>query len=447
MNSTTISPVTPITVGAADRDITFRRVIWRIIPFVTLIWFLAWLDRVNVGFAKLTMMSDLQWSDAVYGAGAGIFFIGYFFFEVPSNLLLQKIGAKKTIMRITIGWGVTCILMAWVQTTTQFYVLRFLMGAFEAGLQPGVILYLTYWLPTHRRGKALAVFVSASAISLVVGSPLAAFIMESMQGVSGFKGWQWLFILEGIPSILAGLAAYYLLTDRPRDARWLNAREKEHIETELAAEDQALGPREHSFFGSLRSIRMWALIMVFFCIVAGNATLVYYGPSLVKEVGFTDMQTLGWIMAGIYCCGWLGMVINGYLSDRNKEVHMHTAIAAAIGAIGLLLTAFFLAEKNAAGVIFSLALSAAGTMGAIPTFWQLPGRYLSGTAIVVGLAVINSIANLAGYFSPQLLGYLKTTTGQYSKGLTSIAIVEFMATALIFLVIRKLPGAISKGNK
>uniref|UniRef100_UPI00035F6EAA MFS transporter n=1 Tax=Herbaspirillum lusitanum TaxID=213312 RepID=UPI00035F6EAA len=194
MNTIAAAAPANIDTAAEERDVTFRRVVWRIVPFVTLIWFLAWVDRVNVGFAKLTMMSDLQWSDAVYGAGAGIFFIGYFIFEVPSNLALQKFGARKTIMRITIGWGITCVLMAWVQTATQFYFLRFLMGAFEAGLQPGVILYLTYWLPTHRRGKALGIFVSASAVSLVVGSPLAAYIMELSQGLGGFKGWQWLFV-------------------------------------------------------------------------------------------------------------------------------------------------------------------------------------------------------------------------------------------------------------
>ena len=324
------------------------------------------------------MINDLQWSDAIYGAGAGIFFLGYFFFEVPSNLLLQKIGAKKTIMRITIGWGLVCVLMAWVTTPMQFYILRFLMGAFEAGLQPGVILYLTFWLPTHRRGKALAFFVSASAISLMLGSPI-----------------------------------------------------------ELAAEDKALGPREHNIWASLRNPKLWVLIMVYFCVVAGNATLVYYGPSIVREVGFKDIKQLGWVMAGIYGCGWLGMVCNGWLSDRNKEIRFHTAIAAAIGATGLLPTAYFLGEKNLAGVVFSLALSSAGTMGAIPVFWQMPGRLLSGTAIAVGLALINSIANLAGYFSPQLLGYLKTTTGQYSQGLTMIACVEFVATALIIFFVAK----------
>ena len=422
---------------AAERDVTFRRIVWRIIPFVTLIWFLAWIDRVNVGFAKLTMMNDLQWSDAVYGAGAGIFFIGYFFFEVPSNLVLQRIGAKKTIMRITIGWGVTCLLMAWVTTPVQFYVLRFLMGAFEAGLQPGVILYLTFWLPTHRRGKALAFFVSASAISLIIGSPLAAYIMDTFNGAGNRHGWQWLFIIEGIPSIVAGLAAYFLITDSPAKSNWLSEREKAHVRYELAAEDQALGPREHSFWASLQSSRMWVVIMVYFGIVAGNSALVYYGPSIVREAGFTDIKTLGWVMSAIFACGWLGMIGNGWLSDRNKEVRYHTAIAAALGALGLLMAGYFVNEKNALGIVFSLALSAMGTMGAIPVFWQIPGQFLSGTAIVVGLAMINSIANLAGYFSPQLLGYLKSTTGRFGPGLMTIAAVELTAMILILVFVAK----------
>jgi MFS family permease len=425
------APPLPASAALNEHDATFRRVAWRIVPCVTLIWFLAWVDRVNVGFAKLTMMSDLHWSDAVYGAGAGIFFIGYFLFEVPSNMLLQKIGARKTIMRITIGWGVICVAMAWVQTPGQFYFLRFLMGAFEAGLQPGVILYLTYWLPAHRRGKALSVFVSASAVSLMIGSPLAAYIMELAQGAFGMQGWQWLFIIEGIPSVLAGIAALFILTDLPSRAKWLSEREKAHIAAEMADEERQLGPREHSFLASLKSAKIWLLIGVFFCIIAGNATLVYYGPSLVKEVGFTDIKTLGWIMGGIYACGWGGMVLNGWLSDRRQETRLHTAAAAAIGAVGLLLAAWCVGEKNAAGLIVALALSSAGTMGAIPIFWQLPGQYLSGNAIAIGLAVINSVANLAGYFSPQLLGYLKTSTGRYTQGLAGIALVEMLGALLI----------------
>ncbi|MFD2753718.1 MFS transporter [Comamonas terrae] len=418
-----------------ERDVTFGRLIWRLIPFLTLVWFLAWIDRVNVGFAKLTMMSDLQWSDAVYGAGAGIFFIGYFLFEVPSNLLLHRFGAKKTIMRITIGWGVTGILMAWVQTPLQFYVLRFLMGAFEAGLQPGVILYLTYWLPAHRRGKALAFFVSASALSLMLGSPIAAYLMEALHGMGNHAGWQWLFIVEGIPSVIAGIAAYFLLSDTPAQARWLSDREKQHVREELRAEEQALGEREHSFWASMRNPRVLMLILIFFCIVAGNATLVFYGPSIVKSVGVTDLKALGWVMAGIYAFGWLGMVGNGWLSDRRKEVRWHTAAAAALGAIGLLLTALFLRQGSVAGVVASLALSSLGTMGSIPVYWQIPSRFLSATALVVGLAVINSVANLAGYFSPQLLGLLQTGSGSYAPGLLIIAAVEFCAAILVLLFV------------
>lgn len=428
-----------ITLQARDGtgDATFRKIVWRLIPFLTLIWFLAWIDRVNVGFAKLTMMDELGWSDAVYGAGAGIFFLGYFFFEVPSNLLLQRIGAPKTIMRIAIGWGLTCVMMAFVVSPWQFYLLRFLMGAFEAGLQPGVILYLTYWLPAHRRGKALAFFISASALSLMLGSPIAAFVMSHFDGTAGYSGWQWLFIIEGIPSVIAGCAAYFILSDKPGTASWLSATEKQHVEEEIALEARALSHREHNIWKSLSSPSMWALIMIFFCIVAGNSTLVFYGPSLVKEAGITDLATLGWIMSGIYLCGWLGMIGNGWLSDKTQEVRWHTAVAAALGAAGLLLCAVAVSNGNLVGVTLGLAMSAAGTMGAIPVFWKLPSFYMSGTAIVAGLAIINSIANLAGYFAPQLLGYLKQSTGHFATGLVMIAAVEFCAAVIIILGIRR----------
>ncbi|OFI37113.1 MFS transporter [Arthrobacter sp. SW1] len=433
MNSSPLSPPAPV----EDRNRTFRRVILRLIPFLTLVWFLAWIDRVNIGFAKLTMMDSLQWSEVVYGAGAGIFFFGYFFFEVPSNLLLQKIGAPKTIMRIALGWGVVSVLMAFVQEEWQFYTLRFLLGAFEAGLQPGVILFLTYWLPAHRRGKAMAVFMSASAMSLMIGSPLAGSIMNAFDGSLAMHGWQWLFIVEGIPSIIVGILALFILTDRPGNAKWLSADEKEHIRYELASEQSTLGHRDHNFWVSLRKPITWVLILTFFCIVAGNATLTFYGPSLVKAVGITDIATLGWVMSAVYACGWLGMVGNGWLSDRNRESRWHTATAAALGALGLVLASVFLNQGSTLGVVLSLALSAAGTMGAIPVFWNLPARFMSGTALVAGLAVINSIANLAGYFAPQLLGGLKESTGAYNSGLYLIAAVEFLAVGFILIFIRK----------
>lgn len=421
----------------AERDRTFRRIIWRLVPFLTFVWFLAWIDRVNIGFAKLTMIDDLSWTEAVYGAGAGIFFLGYFFFEVPSNLLLQKIGAPRTIMRIALGWGVVSMLMAFVIEPWQFYVLRFLQGAFEAGLQPGVILYLTFWLPAHRRGKAMAFFMSASAMSLMIGSPMAAIIMDSFNNFLNIAGWQWLFLVEGFPSIVVGIAAIFILTDRPANAKWLSTAERAHVAQELQLEASTLGEREHNFWSSLRKSSSWILILTFFCIVAGNATLTFYGPSLVKAVGFTDITSLGWIMSGIYACGWLGMIGNGWLSDRNRESRWHTAVAAGLGALGLLLAALSIQQQSQVGVIASLALSAAGTMGAIPVFWNLPARFMSGTALVAGLAVINSVANLAGYFAPQLLGALKADTGSYVNGLFLIAAVEFLAVAFVLGFIKK----------
>lgn len=429
------------TASIQERDRTFRRVVVRIVPFITLVYIIAWIDRVNVGFAKLTMLEDLAWSEAVYGAGAGIFFLGYFLFEVPSNLLLEKIGAPKTIMRIALGWGVVSVMMAWVTEPWHFYVLRFLQGAFEAGLHPGIILYLTYWLPRHRRGKAIAICMSASPIALLVGSPLAGYIMKYTDGILGHTDWQWLFILEGAPSILLGVLAYFLLTDRPKNATWLSDEERAHVDYELAVDAADLGGRVHSLKGALRQRTTWILICTLFCIICGNAAMAFYGPSLVQSAGFGDVATIGWIMSGIFAFGWLGMMVNGWWSDRRREARWHAACAAAIGATGLVLAAVAQEAGSAVGVIAALALSAAGTMGSIPVFWTIPPRFMSGTALAGGVALINSCANLAGYFSPQFLGAMKASSGSYSTGLVIIACVELVAVVLIFAFIRKEPTA------
>ncbi|MEV5967239.1 MFS transporter [Kribbella sp. NPDC051952] len=427
------------TTTSAERDRIFRRVVLQIVPFITLVYVIAWVDRVNVGFAKLTMLEDLHWSEAVYGAGAGIFFLGYFLFEVPSNLLLEKIGAPKTIMRIALGWGVVSILMAWVSAPWHFYVLRFLQGAFEAGLHPGIIVYLTYWLPTHRRGKAVAICMSASPLALLIGSPIAGYIMKYTDGLLGHADWQWLFVIEGAPSILLGALAYFLLTDRPRNATWLTDDERAHVEHELQAEAAELGGREHSLRGALRLRSTWVLILTLFCIICGNATLSFYGPSLVAAAGFDDLATIGWIMSAVFAFGWLGMIVNGWWSDRRHEARWHTACAAAVGASGLVLVALAQHAGSTVGVIAGLAIAAAGTMGSIPVFWSIPTRFLSGTALAGGVALINSCANLAGYFSPQFLGAMKSASDSYSLGLVIIACVELVAVVLIFTFISKEP--------
>jgi D-galactonate transporter len=418
------------TAPASALDAAYSRITWRIIPFIFALWVLAWVDRVNVGFVKLTMLDELGWSEAVYGLGAGIFFLGYFFFEVPSNLLLQRIGAKKTIMRITIGWGIVCVATMFVKTPAMFYFLRFLMGVFEAGFYPGIILYLTYWYPSERRAKAFGIFMSASAIAGVIGGPLAGGIMNNLHGLNGWAGWQWVFLIEGIPSILAGFVTWFYLTDRPEQAHWLTAEQRRLVHEDMARDSKALGHREESLIASLKDRRMWLLILIFFCIIAANSSLTFFGPSVVKELGFTNPATVGWIMAASYLCGAVGMICNGLHSDRQQESRLHCAFAAALGAVGLALTALFM-KQSPMLALAAQTLAIVGTMSAIPVFWQLPGRFLAGAAAAGGVALINSIANLAGFGAPSMLGAIKTSTGLLSPGLYIVAAVEVCAAILI----------------
>jgi sugar phosphate permease len=421
-------------------DATYRSIGWRLIPFLFVLWVLAWIDRVNIGFVKLTMLDELKWSETVYGLGAGIFFLGYFFFEVPSNLLLQRIGARKTITRITIGWGLVCVAMMFVKTPVMFYSLRFLMGVFEAGFYPGIILFLTYWYPSERRAKAFGMFMSASGVAGVIGGPLAGTVMNGLQGANGWSGWQWVFLIEGLPSIIAGVVTWFYLTDRPAEATWLTPAQRQLVEDDLARDQVSLGNREHSLLASLRQGRLWLLILVFFCVIAANSSLTFFGPSVVKEAGFTDPATIGWIMAMSYLCGAIGMVVNGLHSDHRKEARLHCAIAAALGALGLLLTALFI-RSNPTFALLAQTLAIIGTMSAIPVFWQLPGRFLAGAAAAGGVALINSIANLAGFGAPAMLGYIKTQTGGLAPGLLIVAAVEVCATLLILFFIPRFHAA------
>lgn len=415
-------------------DATYRRITWRLIPFLFVLWVLAWIDRVNIGFVKLTMLDDLRWSETIYGLGAGIFFLGYFFFEVPSNLLLQRIGARKTITRITLGWGIVCVLMMFVTTPGMFYFLRFLMGVFEAGFYPGIILYLTYWYPSERRARAFGMFMSASGVAGVIGGPLAGTVMNGLNGVNGWAGWQWVFLIEGVPSILAALVTWLYLTDRPAQATWLSAPQRQLVEDDLARDQASLGQREESLIASLKDGRLWLLILVFFCVIAANSSLTFFGPSVVKEVGFTNPATVGWIMSLSYLCGAIGMVVNGLHSDRSKEARLHCAMAAALGAVGLLLTSVFIRTSPTLALI-AQTVAIVGTMSAIPVFWQLPGRFLAGAAAAGGVALINSIANLAGFGAPFMLGVIKTQTGGLGPGLLIVAGIEVCATVLILLFI------------
>jgi sugar phosphate permease len=416
---------------ASALEAAYTKITWRLIPFLAILWIIAWIDRVNIGFAKLQMLDDLKFSEAAYGFGAGVFFLGYFLFEAPSNLLLTRIGARKTIARITIGWGATSILMMLVKTTAVFYGLRFLLGVFEAGFYPGIILYLTYWYPTARRARSFGLFMSASAFAGVIGGPLAGAILTNLNGANGWAGWQWLFLIEGAPSIIAGVVTLFYLTDRPEEANWLSSEERRLIVDDLEQDKRDMGEREHNILASLRDPKLWLLILIFFCIVAANSALTFWGPSAAKDMGFNDSTTVGWIMAAIYLFGGAGMILNGAHSDRSGEARYHCGVAALIGAVAMAVLGFVI-NTGAVLPLIALAVAIVGTMSAIPVFWQMPNRILSGAAAAAGVAVINSIANLAGFGSPWLIGELRSSTGGLSSGLLAIAAVE-AATFLLIL--------------
>ncbi|WP_407529811.1 MFS transporter [Methylobacterium oryzisoli] len=416
-------------VSAAELDEGYRRATLRLIPFLVFLFILAWIDRVNVGFAKLQMLSDLKFSEAVYGFGAGIFFIGYFLFEVPSNLLLERIGARKTLARITILWGLASMSLAYVQSEWAFYAVRFLIGVFEAGFFPGVVLYLTYWFPSARRSRINGLFMTSFAIAGIVGGPIAGVIMGTMGGVGGLANWQWLFILEGIPSVLAGIAVLALLPDRPRDARWLSPRVAAAMSARVAAEGRAAG-KEASFKAALKDGRVWLCALIYFCIVSGNATIAFWTPSIIKEMGVRDAISIGFLAAIPFIAGTIAMVWNGAHSDRTGERRLHCAAASLIAAAGLAATGALIGQ--AALALAALTVAAIGILAAFPVFWALPQTFLAGTAAAGAIAAINSIGNLAGFVAPYMVGVSTSLTGSASNGLYFVAGLEFLAALLVF---------------
>jgi MFS family permease len=398
-------------------DATYRRIAGRLVPFLVVLFILAWVDRVNVGFAKLQMLQDLQFSEAVYGLGAGIFFIGYFLFEVPSNLLLEKIGARKTLARITILWGLASMAMIYVQTPASFYAMRFLLGIFEAGFFPGVVLYLTYWFPSAHRARINGLFMTSFAIAGVVGGPVAGFIMSRMEGVGHLANWQWLFLLEGIPSVLAGFAVLAWLPETPRQATWLSAAEQDAVIRAVEVENR--DPAKHaSFAAALANPRVWIC-----------------APSIIKELGIQGNFRIGLISAIPFIAGTIAMVWNGAHSDRTGERRMHCAIAALIASAGLVATGAMLGTPLLA--LLALTVAAIGILAAFPVFWSIPAVFLAGTAAAGGIALINSIGNLAGFVAPYMIGWLKTSTGHLSAGLYFVAALELGAAVLVILGTRK----------
>jgi len=397
----------------------YRKVSWRLLPFIMACYVAAYLDRVNVGFAKLHMLSDLNFSDTMYGFGAGLFFIGYFFFEVPSNLLMHKIGAKATIARIMIAWSLISAAMMFVKTPEQFYVLRFLLGIAEAGFYPGMILYMTYWFPSYRRARMVALFMCAIPVSGIFGGPLSGGIMDLMQGVGGLRGWQWLFVLEAIPSLLLGLAVIWYLDNNIQSARWLSAEEKAILERNIAHEEAGKSKEFSSFKVLFTDLRLLKMTLICFCTVMGQYGLTFWLPSIIKQSGVEGAFHIGLLTAVPFSVAVTCMILVSRHSDKTRERRWHLIVPFSVAATGLVLAGIF--SDNVWLSLAALSLAAGGSLTTSPLFWSLPTAILSGAAAAAGIAVINSIANLAGFVSPSMIGLVKDATGRTDVGLYVLA--------------------------
>ena len=409
-----------------------RKITWRIVPFIMLLYFVAFIDRVNIGFASLTMNKDIGLSPTVYGFGAGIFFWGYFLFEVPSNIILHKVGARIWIARVMITWGIVSAAMAFVQGPTSFYALRFLLGVAEAGFFPGIILYLSYWFPARQRAAVTALFMAAAPLSTVLGSPVSGALLE-MDGMLGFKGWQWLFVLEALPAVLLGFVVLAFLTDRPEKAKWLADDERRWlVETMNVESTSKAATSKHSIWRGLADPRVLALALIYFGTSAGLYTLGVWAPQIIKQFGLSSLQ-VGFLNALPASAAVVAMVLWARHSDRTGERTWHVVLACLLAAAGL---AFAGLATGVVTVLIALALVNIGISSAKPPLWSMPTLFLSGPAAAAGIATINSIGNLGGFVGPAMIGWIKDQTGSFVGGLYCVAGLLVLSAVLTLLLSR-----------
>jgi ACS family tartrate transporter-like MFS transporter len=394
-----------------------RKVAWRLIPFMTLLYFVAFLDRVNIGFAALTMNADLGLTPRMFGFASGIFFLGYVLFEVPSNIIMERVGARLWIARIMITWGLLSAATAFVATPTSLYVLRFLLGVAEAGFFPGMILYLTYWFPAAWRARILSAFMVALPVSNVIGSPVSTALLSV--DAQGLRGWQWMFLIEGVPAVLCGFAVLVFMRDGPAKAPWLTDDEKQWLQAELAREHAVHGAAAHSSLSALRSPRVWFFGLIYFGMLVGMYGFGFWLPQIIKGLGNLSNFEVGLATALPYAAAAVTMFLWGRHSDRTGERTWHIALPAFVGAVGLALSAYWGGAPVLA--LAALCLSAMGCYAALPVFWTLPTSMLAGGAAAAGIALVNSIGNTGGFLGPTLVGYVTDTTGNYAAALWTLA--------------------------
>jgi MFS transporter, ACS family, tartrate transporter len=423
---------------------TIAKVSWRLLPLVAIAYCIAYIDRSNISFAALTMNKDLGFSAFIYGWGAGIFFFGYFLFEIPSNLILEKVGARIWIARIMITWGIISALTAFVTGPWSFLTVRFLLGAAEAGFFPGMILYFTYWFPSQYRGRVISTLFIAQPLANALASIVSAAILE-MDGVLGIKGWQWIFIIEAVPAVLLGLVIFKVMTDKPARADWLAREEKDWLQARIDAESREVERAGHlTLMRALGDPRVVALSMIYLMSVTANYGIVFFMPQIIKGIGLSNLMT-GFVSSVPYVIGTIGLIAWGWSSDRNKERRWHLIAASSLGAAGLAFAAWSGASYWA---LLGMSAATVGIYGSRAAFWPMPSLFLTGTAAAGAIALINATGNLGGYFGPFIVGWIKDSTNSFQAGLYFLAACSLMSAIIAFFAARAAGGgaALARAN-
>ncbi len=438
LSSLTSPTLPPAALAAHDEDALYRKVWLRIIPFLFVCYVVSFLDRINIGFAQLQMKHDLGFSDAMYGLGAAVFYVGYVLCEVPSNMLLARFGARRTFTRIMVLWGLASVAMMAVSTPTQFYTLRFLLGVFEAGFFPGIVLYLTYWFPARRRAAVMAIFFAGVAVAGVLGGLVSGWIMRDMAGVLGLQGWKWMFAIEGAPAVLLGLVAARCLVDGPQQASWLTDGERAHLARDTAAQAHAGGHSLQALRQVLGNPRVYLFAFIYFSLTCGSLALSFWMPLMIRDFGITDVMSISLYSVVPNAVGAVGLILIARHSDRTGERHRHFVLCTAGGALAL--AALTLHLPSLASMLAILSVAAVLIFAALPVFWSLPPSYLPGAGTAAGIAFISSIGITSGIVSPWVIGQIKTQTGSLDHALYLLAALLLASGLAMWLGVPRQPA-------
>jgi MFS family permease len=415
--------------SSTDLNRMYQKVTRRVVPLLFTCYLLAYLDRINIGYAQLQMRFDLHFSDAVYGLGASMFFVGYVLFEIPSNVLLKKIGARKTMLRIMLCWGVVSMSTMFVTNSLQFYVARFFLGVFEAGFFPGILYYLTLWFPADRRARIVAFFMAATVAAGLISGPVSGYLLQNMNGVHGLRGWQWMFLLEGLPTVLLGIATYLLLVDRPSDARWLSAFEKDAIARDLAEKSRGVPSQTTPVHEVFRDRAVYTLSALYFAMSFAAYALSFWMPSMIERAGAVGLQRIGTLSLIPYACGVVVMIWYSRHSDRTRERRWHFVFAVLLCAVALSLCNWTEGLLWTSVPLISLALAA--VISSFPVFWAVATSMLRRESTAVGIAIITSLGAVSGVICPYAIGLIKTSTGSLDAGLYVCSVLLLAASVVM----------------